>query len=147
MFMKRYATMLVPVFASLILMVAGAVWLNAQITNSIRAHVEHSFVIGDKTLPPGDYSFRIERGSDMGVMMVRNHQGDVVAQFNVRQSLDNRRPRHSELVFRRYGNTEFLSKVYEGGTQNGVAVTETSQQERQLVSEGQHGIEHTEDEP
>ena len=145
--MKTYVTALAPALASLLMMIAGAGWLNAQITNSIRAHVSHSFIIGDKTLPPGDYTFRIPSNSDLGVMTARNGQGDVVAQFNVRQSLDSRRPRHSELVFRRYGNTEFLNKIYEGGTRNGVALTETGQQERQLVSEGQHAFEHIEDEP
>jgi hypothetical protein len=79
------------------------------------------------------------------VMTARNQNGDVVAQFNVRQSIDNRRPRHSEIVFKRYGNTEFLSKVYESGSKEGVAVTETSKEEARLVSQGQHGMEHTEE--
>lgn len=143
--MKNFVRMLTPVLASLFLITAGALWLNAQIANPIRANIKHSFVIGDKTLPPGDYTFRIEGNTDNGVMTVQNQRGDTLAQFNVRQSLDNQRPRHSELVFKRYGNTEFLSKVYEGGSKSGVAVTETSKEESHLASEGQHGIEHTEE--
>jgi hypothetical protein len=126
---------------------AAAPPLNAQITNPIRAHVDHSFMIGDKTLPPGDYTFRIENGSDIGVMTVQNKAGDSVAQFSVRQSIDNRRPKHSELVFRKYGNTEFLSKVYEGGSKSGVAVTENSQEEARMMKEGQHAMEHSEEQP
>lgn len=80
-------------------------------------------------------------------MVAQNKNGDNVAQFNVRQSIDNHRPRHSELVFRKFGNTEFLSKVYEGGSKNGVALTETSKEESRLVSAGQQGIEHTEEQP
>jgi hypothetical protein len=130
--------------ATALLGAAGAQWANAQITNPIQAHVNHSFMIGDKTLPPGDYTFRIEGNSDEGIMIAQNKNGDNVAQFNVRQSIDNHRPKHSELVFQKFGNTEFLSKVYEGGSKNGVALTETSKEESRLVSAGQHGIEHTE---
>ena len=141
--MKKY--LLAPVLAGLGFIALSVLSLHAQITNQIHAHIAHSFMIGDKTLPPGNYTFRIEGNSDLGVMTARNQHGDVVAQFNVRQSIDNHRPRHSELVFKRYGNTEFLSKVYEGGSRNGVSVTETGKEEARLVSQGQHAIEHTEE--
>jgi hypothetical protein len=131
----------------LFFMTAGGSWANAQITNALQAHVNHSFVIGDKTLPPGEYTFRMEGDSNLGVMTVQNKNGDTVAQFNVRQSIDTQTPKHSQLVFRRYGNTEFLSKVYEGGTKNGVAVTETAKEEARFVSEGKHPQEHTEEQP
>jgi len=144
--MKKHLRTLAPVCAGFFFAAMGAVWMSAQITNQIHAHINHSFMIGDKTLPPGNYTFRIEGNSDQGVMTAQNEHGDNVAQFNVRQSIDNHRPKHSELVFKRYGNTEFLSKVYEGGSRNGVAVTETSKEESRLVSAGQHGMEHTEEE-
>lgn len=143
--MRTHLQRLAPVWASLFFAAVGAVSLNAQITNAIQAHIGHSFMIGDKTLPPGDYTFRIEQNSDLGVMTVQNKSGDNVAQFAVRQSLDNHRPKHSELVFRRYGNTDFLSKIYEEGSKNGVAVTETGKEEQRLVHEGQHAMEHTEE--
>lgn len=145
--MKNCLRTLAPVLSGLFFVAAGALSVNAQITNPIQAHINHSFMIGDKTLPPGDYSFRIEDNSDFGVMTVQNKNGDNVAQFNVRQSIDNHRSKHSQLVFRRYGNTEFLSKIYEVGSKNGVALTETGKEEQRLVSEGQHGLEHTEEEP
>lgn len=102
-------------------------------------------MIGDKTLPPGDYTFRMETNTDLEVMRIMNSKGDNVAQFNVRQSMDNHTPKHYELVFRRYGNTEFLSKIYESGSKGGVSVTETGKEEERLVHEGQHAMEHTEE--
>jgi len=144
--MKSLMSTLTPVIFGLVLTTAAS-RLSAQITNPIRAHVDHSFMIGDKTLPPGDYTFRIEGNSDLGVMTVQNKNGDNVAQFSVRQSIDNRRPKHSELVFKRYGNVEFLSKVYEGGSKNGVSVSETSKEEMHMMKEGQRAIEHTEEQP
>ncbi len=145
--MKSHVRTFAPALIGLLLVTAGAARLHAQITNPIQAHIGHSFVIGDKTLPPGDYIFRVEGNTDLGVMEVQTKNGDNIAQFNVRRSVDNHRPKHSEIVFRRFGDTEFLSKVYEAGSKSGVALTETSKQEAQMVSAGQHAIEHTEEQP
>jgi hypothetical protein len=144
--MKNHLKALALVPAGLIFLMAGAPKANAQITNPVRAHVDHTFMIGDKTLPPGDYTFRVENNSDLGVMTAQNEKGDNVAQFTVRQSVDKRRPKHSELVFKKYGNTEFLSKIYENGNKNGLAVSESSKEEARLMKEGQHGMEHSEEE-
>ncbi len=143
--MKSYVRRLAPMLAGFCFAAAGALSLNAQITNAIKAHVNHSFVIGDKTLPPGEYTFRVVKNSDLSVMIARRNNGKPAVEFGIRQAIDNHRPRHSELVFRRYGNTEFLSKVFEGGSKNGVAVTEPSKEEARLVKEGQHPIEHNEE--
>lgn len=145
--MRTHLRRLIPALCSLFFAGAGAASLNAQITNPIQAHIGHSFMIGDKTLPPGDYTLRIEQNSDLGVMTIQNKSGDNVAQFNVRQSLDKHTPKHSELVFRRYGNTEFLSKIYEEGSKSGAAVTETGKEEQRLAQQGQHAMEHTEEQP
>lgn len=136
---RKLSLVLVTFFAG-----AAATLLQAQIANPIQAHVGHSFVIGDKTLPPGDYTFRMMTGSDLSLMTATDQNGTPVAQFLVRQSIDDHRPHHSELVFRRYGNTEFLSKIYEAGSKSGVALTETSKQEEHLVSQGQQAVEHSE---
>ena len=124
---------------------ATALSLDAQITNPIQAHVDHSFVIGDKTLPPGDYTFRIERNSNLNLMRVENQRGDNVAQFEVRETTADHRPAHSELVFRRYGNVEFLRKVFEGGSRSGSEVTQTAKEEARMVSQGMHPMEHMEE--
>jgi hypothetical protein len=145
--MKNHLRRFAPALTIFVFVTAGATWANAQITNAIQAHVNHSFMIGDKTLPPGEYTFRIENNSDLGVMTVQNKNGDNVAQFNVRQSIANQRPPHSELVFRKYGNTEFLSKVYEVGSKAGVALAETAKAEARLAKEGQQAQEHTEEQP
>jgi hypothetical protein len=145
--MKNHLRRFAPTLTIFVFVTAGATWANAQIANAIQAHVNHSFMIGDKTLPPGDYTFRMESNSDLGVMTVQNKNGDTLAQFSVRRSIANQRPTHSELVFRKYGNTEFLSKVYESGTKTGVALTETAKEEARLAKEGQQAQEHTEEQP
>ena len=143
--MKSFLSTIAPVMMAALCETAGVPSLGAQITNQIRAHVNHSFMVGDKTIAPGEYTFRMEGNTDQGVMIVQNAKGDNVAEFSVRQSVDNRTPKHSELIFEKYGNTEFLTKIYEGGNQNGVAVAENSKEEVRLMKGGQHGNEHTEE--
>jgi hypothetical protein len=65
-------------------------------------------------------------------------------EFLVRTSIDPTVPKHSELVFNRYENKEFLSKIYEGGSRTGVAVEEPSRQELRLQKQNQQPTEHTE---
>jgi hypothetical protein len=84
-------------------------------------------------------------GSDLFIMSVTNENDTTSGEFTVRESEDGHRPNHSELVFKKYGNDEFLAKVYEGGSKTGVAVTETSRQEARLVKQGQQAEEHTEE--
>jgi hypothetical protein len=125
--------------------IAGAQALNAQIMDSIHARVDHSFVIGDQTLPPGEYTFRVSINPDESLMTAISENGKTSAQFLVRQSVDNHTPNHSELVFRKYGNTEFLSKIFEVGSKDGLAVLEPSKQEAQVINAGQQALEHSEE--
>jgi hypothetical protein len=143
--MKSHLRVLTPILVSFFFVTAGAPWLNAQITNAIQAHVDHSFMIGDKTLPPGEYTFRMMEGSDLSVMTVSSKNGKPLADFHVQEAIDDHQPNHSELLFRKYGNTEFLSKVFEGGSKTGAGLTETSKQEERLAKQGQHAMEHTEE--
>jgi hypothetical protein len=145
--MKNHLRTLAPTLMILFFVTVGAPKANAQITTALQAHINHSFVIGEKTLPPGDYTFRMETDSNLGLMTVQNKNGDNVAQFNVRRSIANPTPKHAEIVFRKYGDTEFLSKVYEGGSKNGVSVTETAKEEARFVNEGKHPQEHAEEQP
>jgi len=142
--MTTHLRTLAPVLAVLFL-AAGAQRSDAQIINEIKAHIDHSFVIGDKTLPPGDYMFRMTADPAQSIMIATNQHGTNVAEFLVRQSIADHRPSHSELVFHKYGDAEFLSKVFQSGSKNGVSVMETSKQEARLASQDQQPFEHTEE--
>jgi len=117
--------------------------MHAQITNEIEATISHSFIVSTKTLPPGKYTFRMQQGSDGGIMTVTSADGKNSDDFMVRESEASNTPAHTE-VFRRYGNKEFLSKVYEGGNKIGVAMSEPSKLEKELIAQGQQPKEHTE---
>ena len=130
---------------SILFLTAGASGLNAQIMDPIQAHVDHNFIIGDTTLPPGDYTFRIMQDSELTVMTATNANDKTSVESIVRESIADHNPRHSELVFRRYGNTEFLSKLFEKGSKIGVAVAETDRKEARVAKHGLHEMEHSEE--
>lgn len=140
--MKIYLRNLLPMAAGLFFFVGGAPWANAQVQDTIRAHIDHSFVIDNTTLPPGDYTFRNIQKEDHSVMTAvdtndRKHTVD----FVVRPTMADHTPRHTELVFRKIGNTEFLSKIFESGSKTGMAVTETGKEDAQY----KNATEHTEE--
>ncbi len=112
----------------------------------IQADIAHSFIVGNTTLPPGKYHFRILQGSDLNAMRVASADGSTSVEFLVRPSIDNHRPTHTELVFIRYGKTEILKAVYVGGSKNGVAVIDPSREEARLQKQGQKPNTHTEQE-
>lgn len=128
----------------LCILAAAATGLNAQVVNDIRAHIDHSFVIENTTLPPGDYVFRPSRSSDLSAMTVSSANDKINEEFLVREAIDDHTPTHSELVFRKYGDTEFLSKIFENGSKIGLEVTENSRQEARFAQQHQHPSEHTE---
>jgi hypothetical protein len=143
--MKNQLTTLATILVSLLFATAGAPCVNAQIAKAINAHIDHTFVIGNTTLPPGDYTFRMMHGSDLQLMTANSSNDKTSVEFMVREAIDDHSPNHSVLLFRKYGNTEFLSKIFEDGTKTGVAVAETSRKEDRLMKQGQQGAEHAEE--
>jgi hypothetical protein len=78
--------------------------------------------------------------------MTANSENDKTnVTFIVREAVDNHTPAHTELTFRKYGNTEFLSKIFESGSKIGAEVTETSREESSLVKAGQQPTLQTEE--
>jgi hypothetical protein len=116
----------------------------AQITGHIDATLKHSFIVSTKTLPPGQYTFRMEQGTDGNVLIVSSANGKDSDQAVVRQSEASSTPAHTELIFRRYGNKEFLNKIYEGGNKEGIVVADLSGEEKELQAQGQKPTEHSE---
>lgn len=119
--------------------------LHAQITVAIHADIHHRFTVGQATLPPGQYVFRMMQHTDLSVMTVTSGDGNLSDEFLVRQSVDSHVPQHIELLFNRYGNNEFLTHVYQQGERIGISVVEPSREESRLQRQGQTPVEHTEE--
>ncbi len=117
----------------------------AQITERIVANVPHSFVVNNTTLPPGRYTLHTVHLTNQTVMRLSSADGRTSTDFLVRDSIDDHLPKHSELVFNRYGNKEFLTHVYQVGTKIGVSVVDASREETDLKHNGQSATAHTEE--
>lgn len=142
--MRQVAVFAVSTFA-LSLLALGAPVAQAQISDQIDANIHHSFIVGNTTLPPGRYVFRTLQHSDLQIMTVSSAAGGASAEFLVRTSYDAHTPKHSELVFNRYGNKEFLTHIYQRGTKVGVSVVDASREEARLKKQGQSAAAHTEE--
>lgn len=137
MFVRNRLSTFLPALIVLLFAMPCASPLNAQITNEIRAHIDHSFVIENTALPPGDYTFRMMQDSDLNVVTAMNDNDKTSVNFLVRAATNDRTPAHSEVIFRKYGNMEFLDKIFQGGSKLGSAVAETGREEARLVKLGQ----------
>ena len=87
--MKRYLRTLAALVACLFFVVLEAPLLNAQIANEIRAHLNHSFVIGNTTLPPGEYTFQVLQDSQNSVMTATSENDKTSVSFVVGAAIDN----------------------------------------------------------
>ena len=111
------------------LLVAAAPRAHAVIADPIRADIHHSFVVANTTLPPGVYTFRIQSPMNQQVMVVSNARGSKILMFLVTPTIDSHRPQHSELIFKRYGRTQYLTKIYQSGFKQGDSVVYPSREQ------------------
>ena len=117
----------------LALMIAATVHAQDPGT-AIRASIPFDFIVRGKTLPAGNYEIR--RLNDESIdLLVRNvnskHDEATVGTEGVYES---RTPRKSLLLFRRYGDTYFLSEIVTAGENTGREIV-PSRAERTLRRE------------
>jgi hypothetical protein len=100
----------------------------ARADERIVAHVPFSFIVGTTELPPGDYVVTEDFSDNQGVLRIESANG--------RRSLyalsivaAEPRPPKSELVFEKFDNRYFLSRVAgEGGLSREIPLTSTIMQ-------------------
>lgn len=112
----KAVTMLVSIIA---LAFMTAVATNAQSGSlQLRANVPFDFVVGDKTLPAGNYAVRqITQSSDGGILISsRDSRHQTIRLSN---NVQGRETKKAKLTFRRYGSTYFLAQVWASGSVEG----------------------------
>lgn len=131
--LKRF-TMLTLVVA--LAVATAAVSANAQSRNEVIANIPFEFVIGDKTLPAGEYSVRSATAAGNEALRV---QGADSGKSAVRLSYPTgqmKNKTHARLVFHRYGQSYFLAEVWDGQS-TGRQIVKSRQEraiERELAS-------------
>ena len=112
----KAVTMLVSIIA---LAFMTAVATNAQSSSlKLRANVPFDFVVGDKTLPAGNYAVRqITQGSDGGILISSSDSRHKAIRLS--NNVQANAVKGARITFRRYGSTYFLAQVWTSGSMEG----------------------------
>jgi hypothetical protein len=113
------------VIRSLLLLVWFIPPAHAQITGEIRVNVPFPFYIQETKLPPGNYVLRPFQDSDNQIMELQSEDGKTAVTFPVNSSQMKNAPAQTEVFFHRYGNNEYLSRIFESDSAIGSRVVMT----------------------
>ena len=111
---------------------SAAVSADAQSIGNVVANVPFEFVVGDKTLPSGNYTIQALNASSGVVIRSKDTQNSTVRLTNPIEPKRNNT--QARLIFHRYGQRYFLSEVWSGGDNVGRRLLR-SQQERSIERE------------
>jgi hypothetical protein len=134
---KLLSYLVLPVF--LLTIFAGNA--HAQIVGDLDVNVPFQFHAGNTKLPAGQYRIHVLDDSDLSVMEITSTDGSISALFQVQQSDANSAPATSELIFNKYGNRYFLTKLFDEGNPSGSQVIE-SRYEKQVSKAAVDAQEH-----
>jgi len=118
--------------------VSAVVSAKGQSTQAV-AKVPFEFIVGDKTLPSGQYTVRAVSDTNKAALMIRG-KSSAIRLTNEIQPNPNKT--EARLVFHRYGERYFLSEVWMGGDSTGRHLLQSGQErsiERELASLGSKG--------
>jgi hypothetical protein len=107
-------------FTMLMLIVAlalatAAVSANAQSRNEVMANIPFEFVVGDKTLPAGEYQVRMLNEARDAVVIQGTGNGKSAIRLSA-STEESKKRAHARLVFHCYGQRYFLAQVWSGET-------------------------------
>ena len=92
-----------------------------------RANIPFDFIVGGKLLPAGQYLVKDYAGA---VALSSERNGHTVMALSHAESRNSGGP--AQLVFNRYGDANFLTKVYATNSTNGAALMQ-SKREKQIA--------------
>jgi len=113
----------------------------AQIVGDLDVDIPFQFHAGNTKLPAGKYRIHVLDDSDLTVMEISSADGSTSALFQVQESDANAAPAKSELIFNKYGNRYFLTKLFDEGNPSGSKVVE-SRYEKQISKAALEAQEH-----
>jgi len=103
---------------SLVLMLT-AVSVCAQSERSQVTNIPFSFIVGQKTLPAGEYTFEPNRKDSHNVWLVQRRDGRISALFATMPVWASETQEKANLIFHKYGDQYFLSQIWTPGSHSG----------------------------
>ena len=129
-----------------LLTVGGGVVANAQIDNgiAIKVNIPFTFVVGDTTLPAGNYEIKGLEGDTANVVELRSVNGHPSVVFDTEnvETRDDKVASKGELVFDKIGDNYFLRQVWEPGSTTGSELSK-SRIEKRLEGSGMKSERHS----
>jgi len=117
----KYNTFKVLVLSSLFVVMAGLI-VYAEVEPRVIANIPFAFIVGNKTLPAGDYTIDRPDSNDPNVLLIRNANNRIAIFTNAESVQAKQMPDKSELVFNRIGDKYFLSMVWVTGDDIGCEI-------------------------
>ena len=110
-----------------LMLAASAIF--AQSGRTTVVNIPFAFTVGDQTLPAGEYRIRPYRRDTDKVWLIQNQEQPIATFVMPVPMRSNTTREEGQLVFNRYGDQYFLSKVWTPGTNTGIELP-VSRQER-----------------
>lgn len=116
----------------LVMGLGAAIAATAQIESdaTIEANVPHPFVVGDTTLPAGKYTVKSAGVDESNALEIRSADGGTAVFALTENTLADRVPSQSELVFDKIGDQYFLSQVILEGEKSGSRLSKSRMQQK-----------------
>jgi len=118
-------TMLILVVA--VAFATAVVSANGQSSNAVRSQVPFEFIVGNKTLPAGEYKVSSPL-SNSGAVMIRSTDGENGAVRLTNSIGSNADTSQAKLVFHRYGQKYFLAEIWSGADSTGRVLLRSKQE-------------------
>jgi hypothetical protein len=115
--MKRQAFLILTTLSLFVMLTATSVY--AQSGSVLVANIPFDFVIGNKTFPAGEYVFALAQLGGSDAIKIQNADGHNTAFVPTRSEKAHASQPEPKLVFNRYGDQYFLSKVWTSGNDTG----------------------------
>lgn len=109
--MKRLSVIILPVFL-LLMLAAGTIYAQGTFT-VIRGDIPFDFIVGDKTLPAGNYEFHQVLGKN-NLPRIQNTKNLEVVVLRATVLAENGKQVKPMYVFRRYGEQYFIAQIWNG---------------------------------
>jgi hypothetical protein len=128
-------TQLIRVFGLALLSVASVF---AELTPRMTAHIPFEFHVGNSMLPAGEYTVDTEPGPGLVRLRSADSKSSVTILTNAVQTLAI--PKDSKLIFTRYGEEYFLSRIWRAGSDTGNELRK-SRRETEVAATSRRGVQ------
>jgi hypothetical protein len=125
--MKKQVLKIFSMLSLFVTLAAGSVY--AQSAMRLKVNIPFEFSVGNEALPAGEYTVRQRF---QGHLVIQSADGSATKTFPTIGARASKTPNKSSLVFHRYGDEYFLSRIWTTGDNTGHELFK-SRAERELI--------------